>query len=136
MTFVGLPYKWGGDDTIAGYDCSGLVIELIQSVGLLPNNFDTTSQGLYNHFQSEGIHNAHAVGSLCFYGESVTDITHVAMLLEKTHPYRVIEAGGGGRSTKTRTDAEDQNAFVRLRPLKARKDLVSVIKPYYSDNFT
>lgn len=135
MTFVGLPYKWGGDDPIAGYDCSGLVIELLQSVGLLPRKFDTTAQGLYNHFQSEGVHNAHACGSLCFYGKSVTNIYHVAMLLENTAPYRLIEAGGGNSDTTTEEAAERQNAYVRIRTLKGRKDLVSVIKPYYFNNF-
>ncbi|MFC1535727.1 NlpC/P60 family protein, partial [Candidatus Neomarinimicrobiota bacterium] len=38
--FVGLPYLWGGDDAVAGYDCSGLVIEILKSVGLLQRSGD------------------------------------------------------------------------------------------------
>lgn len=135
MTFVGLQYKWGGDDPLGGYDCSGLVIELIQSVGLLPHNYDNTAQGLYDHFQAKGVHNAHGVGALCFYGKAVNKITHVAMLLENTPPFRIIEAGGGGSRTNTKTDAEEQNAFVRIRPMNYRQDLVSVIKPFYFQDF-
>lgn len=135
LTFVGLNYKWGGDDPLGGYDCSGLVIELIQSVGLLPHDFDTNAQGLYNHFEAKGVQNSYAVGSLCFYGKAVNKITHVAMLLENTPPFRIIEAGGGGSNTNTKTDAEEQNAFVRLRPMKHRQDLVAIIKPFYFQNF-
>jgi len=28
-------YLWGGDDPLAGFDCSGFVIEILKSVGIL-----------------------------------------------------------------------------------------------------
>ena len=44
--FIGLPYIWGGDDTIKGFDCSGFVIELFKSVGILPRKGDWTAETL------------------------------------------------------------------------------------------
>ena len=32
----GTPYVWAGDDTMAGFDCSGMQVEILQSVGILP----------------------------------------------------------------------------------------------------
>ena len=33
--YIGKFYKWGGDDP-SGFDCSGFVIEILKSVGILP----------------------------------------------------------------------------------------------------
>src|SRR5262245_24009514 len=40
------PYAWGGDDSITGFDCSGLVIEGLRSVGLLARDGDWTAADL------------------------------------------------------------------------------------------
>ena len=32
--FIGRPYSWGGDDPMSGFDCSGLIHETLQAVGL------------------------------------------------------------------------------------------------------
>lgn len=128
LSFVGNPYKWGGDDPIDGFDCSGLIQELLASVGLDPSG-DQTAQGLFNYFQAgNGSWNDYSAGSLAFYGESVTKITHVAMLLDQ---FRIIEAGGGGHTCTNREMAAKLNAYVRIRLVKKRGDLVAVIKPYY-----
>lgn len=127
MTFVGQPYRWGGDDSIDGFDCSGLAQELLASVGMDPPG-DQTAQALYNHFERQGERNVYLAGALAFYGQSVTKITHVAMLVDQ---YRVVEAGGGGSKTLSKADAASQNAYVRLRPVNHRKDLIAVIRPLY-----
>lgn len=128
LSFIGTRYRWGGDDPIQGFDCSGFVQELLASAGMDPPG-DQTAQGLFNHFEITGTWDSYTLGALAFYGESVTKITHVAMLLDQ---YRVIEAGGGGSRTNTIDDAATQNAFVRIRPIRRRCDLVAVVKPRYA----
>lgn len=123
--FVGLPYRWGGDDTIKGFDCSGLVQELYASIGYDPSG-DQTAQGLYDLLKEDAHENVFRPGALAFYGKSKAEITHVAMFVSYS---QVIEAGGGGSKTKTIEDASIQNAYVRIRPYNKRQDLVAVILP-------
>lgn len=123
---VGLPYRWGGDDPMAGFDCSGLVIELLQSVGVLPKWFDTTADGLRKHNQVKPISEP-KFGALVFYGRK-SKVTHVGFCLNDTV---MIEAGGGGSKTTSEDAAIKQNAFVRIRPIKSRSDLICYGMPEY-----
>ncbi len=125
---VGVNYKWGGNNPIEGFDCSGLVMELLKSTGEPLPASDMTAQQLFDHYQTHGEWNRIQAGSLVWYGESVTKITHVAMLLDDT---RVIEAAGGSQTTLDRNDAAVKNAFVRVRPIDYRKDRVAIIRPHY-----
>lgn len=128
-SLVGKPYRWGGDDPIAGFDCSGLIIELLTAVGLWPHGKDASAQQLYEHFEAIGQVGLSDYGSLVFYGKDKNSITHVSMIIE---PGFIIEAGGGGSKTKTLQDAIDQNAFIRIRPVTHRqKEIVAVIMPPY-----
>lgn len=125
---VGKAYIWGGDDPMKGFDCSGLVIEVLKSCGMLPHKFDTTAQGLYDRFLPIGISSEKTLGSLIFYGKSVKKITHVTLGLDS---FRMLEAGGGGSKVLTVADAIKHNAFSRIRPIASRSDLVAVILPKY-----
>ncbi len=128
MRYVGKPYIWGGSNPY-GFDCSGLVIELLQSCDMFPNKGDMTSQGLYNKFLSEGVINSIGFGSLAFFGKSASKITHIGFMLDKK---RMLEAGNGGSHIKTIQDAIKHDAFVRIRPIKIRTDLIAIVKPRYS----
>lgn len=128
MSFLGLPYIWGGDDPIKGFDCSGLVQEILSSVGMDPPG-DQTAQALYNYFEGKSTHNAFSAGAIAFYGKSVREITHVAFMIDS---YRIIEAGGGGSHTLTKEDAALQNAFIRIRLRTNRKDFLCTLKPQYA----
>lgn len=129
LSFLGVPYRYGGNNAIEGMDCSGLVMELLKSTGEKLPQSDMNAQMLFDYYQSgNGEWNSQNLGALAFYGESVTKITHVAMLLDQ---YRVIEAGGGGQLVMTREDAAAKGAVVRIRPIAYRKDLTAIIKPYY-----
>lgn len=125
MSLVGLPYIWGGDDPINGFDCSGLVIELLIAQGKLAQGFDTTANGLYYQFSSKSTSKP-AFGALAFYGSLNERITHVGWCLDRE---LMLEAGGGGSATRTAHDAAAQNAYIRIRPINSRRDLVAVVKP-------
>lgn len=130
LMHVGLPYKWGGDDPIQGYDCSGFVQELLISGGAHPDpRRDYTAQGLYDHYSEAGAWGKYVAGALAFYGRDARHISHVGFLLDER---RIIDAGGGGSRTRNEEDAARHNAFIRVRPLEFRKDLRAVIRPDYS----
>lgn len=127
MQFVGLQYKWGGDDSILGYDCSGFVQELLMAVGMDPPG-DQTSQALYNFFHVNGATEAWQFGALAFYGRGLDRITHVGFLINNQI---LIEAAGGDSRTRTEQDAARDNAQIRIRPVKYRSDLRAVLMPEY-----
>ena len=128
MSYVGVPYKWGGNNPVEGFDCSGLVQELLKSTGEALPQKDNSAQMLFDHYQKNGEWNRMQMGALVFFGESATKVTHVGMLVDDC---RFIEAGGGGHLVLNREDAAAKSACVRIRHLDSRKDRVAIIRPYY-----
>lgn len=122
-SFIGLPYRWGGDDPLGGFDCSGLAIEMLKSVGIMEPHWDTTADGLMHIFP---IVESPEVGCLVLFGKDGR-ASHVGIMVNSE---QMIEAGGGGSSTLTEKDAEKQNAFVRVRPIKARRDFLCFADPF------
>lgn len=122
------PYRWDGNSPITGLDCSGFICELMRSVGEIPFRADMSAQQLFDHFSMLGEHNRHGLGSLVWFGESSTKITHVAIMVDN---YLMAEAGGGGSAILTKEDAAKANAIVRIRLLDSRADRVAIIRPYY-----
>ena len=125
-TFLGLPYHWGGDDPIRGFDCSGLVIEVLKSVGLLPPNYDTTANGLYIRYASKVVAQGYA-GCLLFWFNSQMIATHIELMVDD---YHAIGASGGGSSTTSQQAAIDQNAYVKLRPINYRGQGYKIVDPF------
>lgn len=128
ISLLNVPYKWGGASPAEGLDCSGMALILLRSAGeRVPQ--DTTAQGLFNYYSGgNGEYNRYEIGALAFFGQSASKITHVAMLLDR---YRMIEAGGGDSTVTTLAQAIKEEAFVRIRTVNSRSDLISVIRPYY-----
>lgn len=129
LSMLGTPYRWGGDDPMAGFDCSGLIVELFQSVGIIEHGTDYTAQQLHDLVSIMGAEKeVYGFGSLVFYGTSPEKITHIGLMMDES---RIIEAGGGGRKIKTVEDAIRYNAHVRIRPYDYRPDVVAVLRPNY-----
>ena len=118
LTNLGHPYRWGGDDPVAGFDCSGLVIHCLQSVGVLPQAFDSTAAGLFAQFRAAGELRLPPFppGALVFYSHDPdpASIHHVEMILNCD---LCVGAASGGSATLTEADAIAQNAFVKIRPM-------------------
>jgi len=116
-SFLGVFYRWGGDDP-SGWDCSGLMVEVLQGVGVLPRVGDWSAEMLRKRFTP-----AHVPirGCLAFRMNATGQAVHVGMVWDVTDDGAalVIEAGGGDSTTKTEADAIKANAFVKLRPVWA-----------------
>jgi hypothetical protein len=114
MSLHGLPYRWGGDDPTEGFDCSGFVIEILKSVGILPRSGDWTAQGLYDKFKDYPRTGPH-LGCLAFWWNSrKTKIIHVEFCIDTE---RTIGASGGGSKTTSFEAASQANAFIKIRPI-------------------
>lgn len=128
LQFLKIPYKWGGDDTIEGFDCSGFAQELLASVGIDPVG-DQTAQALFEHFKDKSVtgkHNTHDVGALIFFGKNLNRITHVGIAISDD---TMIEAGGGGSKTTNSKAAADHNAYIRVRSISNRSDYLAALLP-------
>jgi len=125
--FIGLPYKWAGDDSMEGFDCSGLAVEFLQCVGLIAEKSDYTANALYQMFSDLKIGDPRK-GALVFYG--VRTAYHVGICIDRSF---MIEAGGGDSKTKTREDAIKQNAFVRIRLIHSRPNILGFLDPFLQE---
>jgi murein DD-endopeptidase len=82
-SFLGTPYRWGGDDPLLGVDCSGLVLEVLKAVGIFKGSYDTTAQGLYTELLIKQAKLTKSPEELClaFYGKSNKEINHVGICI-------------------------------------------------------
>jgi hypothetical protein len=124
--FIGTPYHWGGDDPMAGFDCSGLVVEVLQMVGILPHGRDYSADYLLCLFRRDEVACGYA-GCLVFYLNPARKAIHVVLMIDNT---LAIGADGGGSATITTADAIAQNAFVKIRPLDYRKGPRIIVDPF------
>lgn len=125
MSFLLVPYKYGGQNCLTGLDCSQLIIEIAAAAGLPPHR-DMTAQELYRYYSDFGSETkVPSFGTLSFYGKSITTISHIGFCLNEKF---MINAAGGGPLTRTLEDAQQQSAFVKIRSILYRGDLVSLLK--------
>ena len=127
LSFLGVPYKWGGENPISGIDCSGLVQEIAMCLGIDPVG-DQTAQALFDYFETTGVVGKRGLGAFAFYGQSRNHITHVVFML---NDFQCIGANGGGSKVVDRASADNANAFVKIRPVNYRSDLIDTIMPNY-----
>lgn len=127
FSFLGKPYLWGGDDPVAGFDCSGMCIEILKSVGILPRKGDWTAQGLWDRFKECEVCQP-SLGCLVFWTNSKgTRVIHVEMALNS---HLCIGASGGGSKTTSESNAIAQNAYIKVRPYGSRKHIKGYLDPF------
>lgn len=127
LQMVNVPYRWGGRHPSEGLDCSHLVYLLLRSQGAIdPGSY--TAQTLYNQFQDRARPVSVAeLGSLVFYGQGPREIDHIALAINE---YTHIESAGGDHTTLSLARAIEQNAFVRITPIRHEKR-VAIVMPEY-----
>lgn len=111
---IGQPYRWGGDDPINGYDCSGLVMEYLKTIGLAQETEDMNSATMAKTFAKRLKPEDYSAGDIaCFASKSEPKtVNHVGLLADVPTgnlPVLVLEAGGGGSKTSV-PDAKDWRA--------------------------
>ncbi len=127
LSFVGTEYKWGGSNPISGVDCSGFAQIFRDAAGMDPIG-DQSAQKLYEEDKANGIMSQKGLGAMVYYGQNDKSIIHVDIMMDE---YMVIGAMGGGSKTLTLADADKSNAFIKIRKLGYRKDIVAIIMPKY-----
>lgn len=126
--FLGTPYKWGGNNPIEGFDCSGFIIEILKSCGKLPEKGDWTADDLSKKFKRAVEPKA---GDLFFYdwnGDGKID--HLEMLISDKldDEALAIAARDGDQKVTNQEEAAVRNAYVKIRPL--RPGWIKVVDPF------
>ena len=111
--WIGTPYSWGGDD-FSSFDCSGLVVEVLKSIGKFYDHEDYSAHMLYHKYKSSEVKTPFA-GCLILWFNKEGRAVHVGMMIDK---YFLVHASGGGSKVKTVSNAIDKNAYVMMRELR------------------
>lgn len=129
--YLGTPYIWMGDDP-SGFDCSGFMIEILKSVGVLPRAGDWTAAQLFEMFKAgrRDLYFDYKAGDLIFWraAENADQVVHVEMLIDQS---RSIGASGGGSANVDVKTAWEKNAYIKIRPFASRPFVCGVLNPFY-----
>jgi cell wall-associated NlpC family hydrolase len=111
---------------MAGFDCSGFVIEVLKGVGKLPRSGDWTASNLRDVFKDSVVHEPQE-GCLVFWQNFSNRIVHVEYCL---NDILCIGASGGGSDTVTVQDAIENDAYIKMRPISSRSNIHSFVDPF------
>jgi hypothetical protein len=101
------------------------VIECLSSAGAVPQGFDRTANGLRIYFSGKAVA-APSEGCLAFYGTGGV-ASHVVICLDGQY---AIGANGGGSKVVDLASAVKANAFIKIRPIRYRADLIGFADPF------
>lgn len=125
--YLGRPYIWGGDNP-AGFDCSGLVIECMKAVGVLPRRGDWSAEGLYQLWRYNQIGPEPQPGDMVFWADESGRHIHVEMAIGDGLS---IGASGGGSWATDPVEALRRGAFIKVRPYATRGGIFHFANPGY-----
>lgn len=117
LTYCGLPYIWGGQSRF-GCDCSGLVVAVLRSMGVLRPDEDLTSRGLSVRWPKV---EEPQPGDLVYYCNAMPTINHVGIVVEGGSDPLIMEAGLGGSKDVWRYGAPERWGDYCARQIKAGK---------------
>jgi cell wall-associated NlpC family hydrolase len=129
IRFLDKPYIWGGDDPIKGFDCSGLVVECLQTCGRIEHKEDYSADGLYKKYRYNTVISI-IPGCLIFWIDDTFGIDKAIHVEIFENQYYLIGASGGGSKTETIEEAIKKNAYVKSRPRNYRKGDTRIIDPF------
>ena len=110
--FIGKPYIWGGQGP-DGFDCSGLIIEVLRAVGKIGPKEDLNARSLFNKFHNGREQSVAYSGCLVFWFKKNLPI-YVEMLIDNFH---VVGANSGVSP-------------IRMRPIGYRGKNYKIIDPF------
>jgi len=111
---------------MAGFDCSGLIVEILQAVGLLAHRSDYDAGGLWDLFKTHEVPAGYS-GCLVFWFNAAKYPMHIEIMLDDSH---TIGASGGGNATTSLTAAIQANAFIKIRPITYRGPGYRILDPF------
>lgn len=136
--WIGVPYRYGGDD-FSGFDCSGIIHEVLQAFGLEHRGFDCTAHDLFMSLKDNIVVGMPRMGDLVFWLDLDGDYaTHVEMIVEITanHIF-TCGASGGGQKTgyqkpedEARRDAIRDNAYIKRNEIDYRGKNYKIASPF------
>ena len=114
-------YKWGGNNHRAyGADCSGHIVGMMRELRWQSSTWDKSAEEMRDECVAENRPVVQTLGTLYFYGSSLTNITHVTMGYDDV---MAIGSNRGGRSTDTAAEAVAQCAGWQACTPDFRSDL-------------
>ena len=131
LSFLNFPYVYNRQSPFIGFDCSGLMVEVLRGVGLLKLKEDLSAESLCFKFSKNSCVQPKP-GCLLFFGKDPNHIEHVGMCIHVDREIGpiMIEAGGGDSTTTTPELAKQRDARVRIRPMMSRSDYVCAVNPF------
>lgn len=117
--FLNLPYIWGGNDPMKGFDCSGLIVEILKSVGIVARNKDYTAHSFKNLYPETDVLEP---GNLVYWDwnkDGIIDHMEMIAFLDEYGEVFTIGASGGNSATTSESNAITQDAYVKVRPLRS-----------------